>query len=52
MEKYNFKVIEEKWQNYWDKEKSFKTKIDKNKKKILLFRNVSLSVWKNTHGAC
>ena len=34
MEKYNFKVIEEKWQNYWDKEKSFKTKIDKNKKKF------------------
>jgi leucyl-tRNA synthetase len=34
MEKYNFKVIENKWQEYWDKNKSFKTKIDKSKKKF------------------
>ena len=34
MERYNFKIIEEKWQNYWDKEKSFKVKTDKNKKKF------------------
>ena len=36
MERYNFKIIEEKWQNHWDKEKSFKVKTDKNKKKVLL----------------
>ena len=34
MEKYNFKVIENKWQTYWDKNKSFKTNIDKSKKKF------------------
>jgi len=34
VDRYNFKVIEEKWQNYWEKNKSFKTKIDKSKKKF------------------
>ena len=34
MERYNFKLIEEKWQKYWEKNKSFETKIDKNKKKF------------------
>ena len=32
--RYNFKVIENKWQTYWDKNKSFKTKVNKNKKKF------------------
>jgi len=32
--RYNFKVTEEKWQNYWDKKNSFKSKVDKNKKKF------------------
>jgi len=32
--RYNFKVIEEKWQSYWEKNNSFKSKIDKNKKKF------------------
>ena len=34
MERYNFKSIEEKWQKFWDEEKIFATKIDKNKKKF------------------
>tara|TARA_B100000900_G_C20588948_1_gene720837 strand:+ start:401 stop:2944 length:2544 start_codon:yes stop_codon:yes gene_type:complete len=34
MENYNFKVIEKKWQNFWEKNKSFKTKLDKSKKKF------------------
>ena len=34
MERYNFKLIEEKWQNFWEKEKTFSTKLDKNKKKF------------------
>ena len=34
MERYNFKIVEEKWQNYWEKNKSFSAKIDKNKKKF------------------
>lgn len=32
-EKYNFKVIEEKWQKYWDENNTFKTEIDNNKEK-------------------
>tara|TARA_Y100000590_G_scaffold434615_1_gene552972 strand:+ start:1247 stop:3796 length:2550 start_codon:yes stop_codon:yes gene_type:complete len=34
MERYNFKVVEQKWQKYWDNNKVFKTVIDKNKKKF------------------
>ncbi len=34
MERYNFKSVEEKWQNYWQKNKSFKTSLDKKKKKF------------------
>ena len=34
MEKYNFKVIEKTWQDYWDKNQTFKTTINKNKKKF------------------
>ncbi len=34
MNRYNFKIVEEKWQTYWDKNKTYKTKIDKTKKKF------------------
>ena len=34
MERYNFKNIEEKWQNNWDKNNRFLSKVDKNKKKF------------------
>ena len=34
MERYNFKLIEVKWQKFWDKNKIFKTSINKNKKKF------------------
>ncbi len=34
MTRYNFKVIEEKWQNYWIKNNSFKSSIKKDKKKF------------------
>ncbi len=34
MERYNFKSVEEKWQIYWQKNKSFKTNLDKKKKKF------------------
>ena len=34
MERYNFKTVEEKWQQYWGKEKTFSTKLDKRKKKF------------------
>ncbi|MDC3188055.1 leucine--tRNA ligase [Candidatus Pelagibacter sp.] len=34
MERYNFKDVENKWQNYWQEEKIFSTKLDTNKKKF------------------
>ena len=34
MERYNFKSIESKWKKFWDENKSFKTSIDKTKKKF------------------
>ena len=34
MERYNFKKIEDYWQSKWEKNKSFKSKIDKTKKKF------------------
>jgi leucyl-tRNA synthetase len=34
MERYNFKSVEKKWQHFWDKNKTFKTSINKNKKKF------------------
>ncbi len=34
MDRYNFKTVEKKWQEFWDKNKTFKSKIDKNKKKF------------------
>ena len=34
MERYNFKEVENKWQKYWHENRSFETKIDKNKQKF------------------
>jgi leucyl-tRNA synthetase len=34
VERYNFKEIESKWQSFWEKEKTFSAKLDKNKKKF------------------
>ena len=34
MNRYNFKQVEEKWQSYWLKKNTFKSKIDPNKKKF------------------
>ena len=34
MSRYNFKVVEEKWQKFWDDNQSFKSKLDKSKKKF------------------
>ena len=33
-DRYNFKVVEEKWQKYWEKNKSFKAEIIQDKKKF------------------
>ncbi len=34
MERYNFKTVEERWQKFWQKNKSFKTDLDKKRKKF------------------
>ena len=34
MEKYNFKNVEEKWQKFWETNKSFKTTLDYSRKKF------------------
>jgi len=34
VDRYNFKITEEKWQKLWDEKKVFSTKVDKNKKKF------------------
>jgi leucyl-tRNA synthetase len=34
VDRYNFKIIEEKWQKFWDLNKTFSSKTDKNKKKF------------------
>tara|TARA_B100001250_G_scaffold412603_1_gene444284 strand:+ start:298 stop:2835 length:2538 start_codon:yes stop_codon:yes gene_type:complete len=34
VDRYNFKKVEKKWQEFWDKNDSFKTKINKNKRKF------------------
>ena len=34
MERYNFKLVEKKWQKHWEDNKLFKSKINKKKKKF------------------
>jgi leucyl-tRNA synthetase len=34
VERYNFKIIETKWQSFWKEKKTFQTQVDKNKKKF------------------
>ena len=34
MEKYNFKLVEKKWQSFWEEKKTFKSQLDKSKKKF------------------
>ena len=34
MDRYNFKIVEDKWQKSWEEEKVFSAKVDKNKKKF------------------
>jgi len=34
VERYNFKIVEKKWQEFWDKNQTFKSEIKKNKRKF------------------
>ena len=36
MERYNFKDIENKWQTFWEKNNSFKTKTEQTKKNFIV----------------
>ena len=36
MEKYNFKVIEKHWQDYWDKNHTFKTILNRSNPNLIL----------------
>ena len=48
MERFNFLSVEKKWSQIFKNQKLYRP----NPPKILLFRNVSISVRKNTHGSC
>ena len=50
MDRYNFNIIEKKWQDFWDKNQSFKTVTDKNKKFYVL--EMFPYHRKDTHGTC
>jgi leucyl-tRNA synthetase len=34
VDRYNFKIVEKKWQKLWEEEKTFSTRVDKSKKKF------------------
>ena len=34
MERYNFKIVEKKWQEFWYQNQTFKSEIKKDKKKF------------------
>jgi len=34
VDRYNFKIVEEKWQKFWNENKTFSTKVDETKKKF------------------
>ena len=34
MNRYNFKKVESKWQNFWNENNFFRSEINKNKKKF------------------
>ena len=41
--RYNFKKVEEKWQKFWDQNKTFSSKVDINKKNSYLKCSFSMS---------
>ena len=38
MSRYNFKSVEEKWQLYWEKNKSFQVKVNTSKKNSIVLK--------------
>ena len=52
MERYNAKAAEKKWQEEWEKERTYLTSEDKDKEKYYVLENVSLPFWQNSYGPC
>ena len=52
MERYNFKDVEIKWQKSWQKNESFKSEVDHNKKKFYCLEMFPYPSGKNSHGSC
>jgi leucyl-tRNA synthetase len=52
VERYNFKIVEEKWQKHWEKEKTFSVKVDKSKKKFYCLEMFPYPSGKIPHGTC
>ena len=49
MERYNFKLVEEKWQKYWLENKTFKSNTNKDKELIAIFSlGLDLMPFKNS----
>ena len=38
MERYNFKTVDSKWQNFWEKHNFFSTKLDRTKKNFIVLK--------------
>ena len=51
MERYNHKDVEQYWQGYWEKNKTFKTKKNTNKKKFYCLEMFPYP-WENSYGTC
>ena len=52
MERYNFKVIEKKWQEFWIQNQTFNSQVDKGKKKFYCLEMFPYPSGKNTYGPC
>ena len=50
--RYNFKLIEEKWQSHWHENNSFKVKIDNQKEKFYCLEMFPYPSGKNSYGSC
>ena len=48
-ERYNFKIVEEKWQSYWEQKKTFKAQVIKQKKNFIVWKcfltHLEKSIW-------
>ena len=50
-EKYNPRIIENKWQDFWKNNKTFKSAVNKNKEKYYILEMFPYPS-ENTYGSC